>query len=334
MPAVKKLQVLSENEEEIAERISRNLTFTNKSEEVLALETNRTALFDLANSISRYPSILREQTLMGVPRSIETLVSNLCVRDSVDLLFHMPTKALLGKGFAVAKINFFFMLLYLSRSMSELWSEEPAILSVINKNIFTIMAEDVFLSLIADQSVSLHVRTNAAYLLANVWEYRIDHGVKEFMPILDSLWRARKDIRCAFGTLTGVSELFGLADRLGASWLEFLSKEELSQEEVDSLREFLFGLSYEEMKRVLGEMEGKSRNSIDSAEIAEILGDDTNYPEYAENDPREFYRSFRHRKRNAISRLRNGSDGPKRTLEEYIMIYLLSRPAQWLAGSD
>ncbi len=189
------------------------------------------------------------------------------------------------------------------------------------------MAEEVFLSIIADKKISLHIRTNASYLLAQIWENRVYRGLDDFAPVLQNIWKSRDMIIPSYGTLMGISELFSMVNNeSGRLWLEFLTREESTQDEIDSLLEFLIGLSYEEQKRVSDEMENRGVHSLNVDLINEILGEVKHYPHYMTDDPREIFKSFRHRKNNAQYRSRSGQCGPKKTLEEYLMCYLLSMP--------
>lgn len=296
------------------------------------LETNQKALEELADSISRYPSILSSQRLGASYRSVDTLVESLCAGEIKDLLLHMPTKAILGKGFAVAKVNFFFMLLYLSRERSTLKEQSGRLLEIITRNIYGIMAEEVYLSIISEGGVPPQVKSNAAYNLANLWEHRIDCGVREFAPILGSLWSARKKLKPAFGTLLGFSELFMLTEETDDSLVNFFNQETLHEEVLYSLQEFLMGLSYEEMGLLIDRMEDAGKASLSMDEIDGILGAERVHPRYDYSDPREIYQSYLLRKKNSQFRALSAMPGPKKTFEEYLMNFLLSRPVPQSSG--
>lgn len=325
---MRNIVAFSENEDHLIQQLRENIRKIGKAAGLEGIENNINALKDLAKAISQYPSILGKQSLGGSSRSIDTLVDNLCVKDPMDLILHIPTKAILGQGFAVAKINLFFMLFYLVRDSEELKENKDRILEIINNNIFTLMAEEVFLSLISDKKVKLTVRTQAGYLLATVWEFRIDHGVKEFAPLLSNIWIARKKIKPVFGTMLGLSELFNLSRETDPVLLDYLLRPEIKQDELDALQEFLMGLTYEELSELYGIMEKDGKSTLSKKEINSLVGGKRMYPEYREDDPRELYRSFQNRRRNSLYRSRSGVVGPKKSIEEYIMCYLLERPAE------
>ncbi len=296
-----------------------------------SIEHSRNALKDLAEAISMYPPIMGKQQLGNISRSVETLIDMLCMKEDPDLILHIPTKALVGKGFLIAKINFFYMFLYLAKGIGdsrEIQDVLHELKMIISNNIFTLMSEEVFLSIIEDRKNSMHIRTNAGYLLANIWEYRLDHGIREFAPILSNIWKAREQLKPAFGTLMGFTELFKLSQGLDPLWLEFIDQALSTEEETSSLEEFLFGLSFEEISRLRGFMELTERNCLSPEDIFQVIGESSAYPRYDPDDSREFYRSFRHRLINTKVRKRARLMGPKKTIEEYIICYLLSRPSE------
>ena len=115
---MKNIILFNEDEKGIIGRLIKLLQSQGRKEEVKTLKNNRTALRELAASISLYPSILSTHQLGGISRSVDTLITMLCQNEEHDVILHIPTKALLGQGYTIAKINFFFMLLYLIRDIS------------------------------------------------------------------------------------------------------------------------------------------------------------------------------------------------------------------------
>jgi len=321
---MKKIIVFNLEEEEILNKISSTLDTYKKFDELSIIKSNQIALNELAKSISRYPSIITKQQLGSVSRSIETLIEMMCSIENDDLFLHIPTKAVLGKGFSIAKINFFVMLFYLCEEIIELKPINESIITIILNNIYTIMAEEVFVDIITDGSISKDIRINAVYLIVNIWEYRLYLEVKKFAPILTNIWKARETFSPIIGTLLGLSELFMMSMNIDSVWLDFLQNDEISDEEIASLEEFIFGFSYEEIQQLREKMKINGISSITKKEANRIIGDDRVYPAYDIIDPRDLYRSYKHRKRNAKYRFRAKTEGPQKTLEEYFMCYLLS----------
>ena len=67
-------------------------------------------------------------------RSVDSLIEMLCQKEGFDKTLHIPTKAVLGKGFLVAKINFFHMIRYLANPLPELREESIEINTIISEN--------------------------------------------------------------------------------------------------------------------------------------------------------------------------------------------------------
>lgn len=286
---------------------------------------NKQAVIALTESISFYPSIFSEQHIGNLSRSVSTLVDKLCADDAMHVTLNIPTKAFLGKGFAIAKMNLLFLIYYMCEEMKGVKDLEKGLIDAVTDIVFTLMAEEVFISIISDENASQTARHRAGYKLADIWERRIDHGIKEFVPLLASLWRARKMIKPAFGTLTGISEILSLSARCDPDILEFFDRLDASEDEINSLLEFLMGLSYEEIAALHRIKDDLGISSIGENEITELLGHEKTYPDYNSDDPRDMYKSFIHRKNNAIHRTRTREHGPKKTVEEYIITELLSR---------
>ncbi len=322
---MKKIIVFKEEENKIIEEVEIVLKNEDRSNDIKKINNNKTALKELARSISLYPSILKEQYLGSTKRTVETLVESMCNSEVLDINLHIPTKALLGNGFLIAKINFFYMLFYLCKELKKTRSIEKSIKSFISNNIFTLMAEDVFLSLIEDSMIPMKIRLKAGYLIANIWEYRLDHGVKAFAPILSDIWQAREMLVPAYGTMLGFSEIFRISHNTEPIFLDFIQRDDLSDEEVSSMKEFIFGLTYEETLKLKKEMGKKKISVLSEEDVEKLIGQNRIYPEYRVKDQREIYRSFKHRKSNAKYRTRANLEGPHKTIEEYIMCYLLSR---------
>ncbi len=326
--------IFKPEEQAIVDTLVEELNRRRLTDELASISSNEMALNELSRSISMYPSILGSQSLGTSLRSVETLIENMVLHDMVDMLFHIPTKAILGQGYALAKINFFFMLLYICRETGKMKNIEADLLTAIQNNIYSIMAEEVFIAIIADKKIPMHIRSNAGYLLVNIWEHRLDHCVEEFAPTLTSIWLARDRLRPGFGTMLGVSELFSLAAQSDPVWFDFLQREELNEEEVNALQEFLLGLSYEEMKHISYHMKQEGKSAVNGEDVTKLIGEGDLDQFYREGDPRRFFKSFSHRKNNAIYRARGNLTGPKKTFEEYLMCFLLSRPGEWRAAPE
>ncbi len=321
----KSIVIFTDEEQELIEAVISALVRTGRFNDEEMLLNNRTSLEDLARSISLYPSILEEHTLAGSSRTIESLIHALCTTWVPDMVLHIPTKAVLGRGFTIAKINFFNMLKYMAASAGPLEKYRGRILEIIAINVFILTAEEVYISIIEDMRIDEEVRHLAGYLTAHIWEHRLGFGVKEFAPILQALWKSREKLVPHFGTMMGFAELCVLSSETEPAWFDFLQRDELGEDEVFALNEFIFGLTHEEILSLRRIMEEKGRISLTRHEVDSLLEKPQRFPEYWSDDPRELYRSYRDRKHHSRFRARSASPGPKKTLEEYLMIFLLPR---------
>jgi hypothetical protein len=318
------LVVFDDHESEILGLCMKAAKDNNLSDEGANISLNTDALIELARAISQYPSILGSRQWGSTIRSVESLVQMLCCNHAVDKLMHIPTKAVLGKGFLIAKINLMFTMKYMADQVDELNDKSPVILQVITNIVFTLMSEEVFLAIIEDRAMPEEIRNRAGFLLANIWEYRLNQSAKDFAPILNSIWEARKALCPAYGTMMGFSEISRMSQSTPPAWLSFLQSIENSEEAYQSLEEFLFNLTYEEISHLRMEMQRRNMGVVSQDNIEGLIGSKFVYPRFDETDPREMYQFFRHRKINARFRRRADQPGPKKTIEEYLMGFLLS----------
>jgi hypothetical protein len=306
---------------DLCQKTARDKKLDNDAENI---SKNIDALIELARAISQYPSIIGNRQWGSTIRSVESLVEMLCLNHSIDKLMHIPTKAVLGKGYLIAKINLFFMMKY----MAELHEELADVVKKINEHVtnivFTLMSEEVFLAIIEDREMQEDIRNRAGFLLANIWEYRLNLSVKDFSPILNSIWEARKAMCPAYGTMMGFSEISRMSQSTPQAWIDYLQSIENSDESFQALEEFLFNLTFEEIQRLRLEMRRRNLGVVSQSDIESLIGSKQVYPSFDETDPREMYQFFRHRKLNARFRRRANQSGPKKTIEEGLMFFLLS----------
>lgn len=318
------LIVFDDAESEILDLCLKIANDKNLTSEADSIRSNTDALIELARAISQYPSILGTRQWGNTVQSVESLVEMLSYSHSIDKLMHIPTKAVLGKGFLVAKVNLFMTLRIMAESNGEKETVSEKILPLITNTVFTLMSEEVFLALIEDHETDEVIRNRAGFLLANIWEYRLNQSVKDFAPILNSIWEARKALCPAYGTMMGFSEISSISQSTPQAWIDFLQSIENSDIKFQSLEEFLFNLTYEEVCRLRQEMKRRNLGVVHRKDIESLIGSKRVYPAFDESDPRDMYQFFRHRKVNARFRRRALLAGPTKTIEELLMAFLLS----------
>jgi len=323
------LEVFNNKESDLVHQCISVINKKNRQDDADKINKNINALVELVKAISQYPSILAESSLCNVTRSVGTLMEILRQHEGLDKIMYSPIKAVLGKGFHLAKISFFNMLSLIANDISELNEKVPIIIEYITNTIFTILSEEVFLSIVEDKESSDTVRNRAGFLLSNLWEYRISEGVNDFAPILNSIWEARKKLIPIYGTMMGTVELLQVSENVDPVWLEFIQDENSSDEVLQSVEEFLFTLAYEELKNLREKMDDMGLNVVTRETVESIIGKRKLYEHFNVSDSREMYRFFRVRRSNARFRKRAEMPGPKKTIEEHIMCYLLSSNA-WI----
>jgi len=319
---MKSIDVFNPEEEKIIDNVSESLKKSH-IDDYRHMTDTLLAILRLAEAISLYPSLLEYQHLGTHTRNIETLVNNICEHKGLDLLLNTPTKALLGRQFAIAKMNFFLYLSYLCSDMDDIFCGENDIRRIIYHYVFSIMTEEVFVSIISDRTISRDTRHQAALHLAYIWETRVYKGVTELAPMLIDLWSSRLEFRPSYGTMTGISEITKFCTTTNPIMIDFISASEFSSDILEALREYLMGLSYREIIKIRNYMDENSMDSITRKDISRILGSRRSYPLRDPDDPREIYHFFARRNDNAQYRSRSGIDGPKKTLEEHIVCYLI-----------
>lgn len=322
---MKSIQVFSESEETIVTEIKNLLMNSDDIEDSKMIEDTLFSLQKLAESISYYPSLLNQQIIGKQNRNLESLVENLCTHSGLNLLLNTPTKAVLGRGFTIAKMNFFILVSYLCSDYFKICSGTDNIRKIIALNIFSIMAEEVFISIISDDSIESSLRTKAGFLLVKIWEQRIYRGIEELEPILTDLWISRQSFTPAFGTMQGIAEITTFCSEGNAILLDFLGDSEFDADTLDAMKEYLMGISYEELKKIENYMQSQSISSLHVSDVEKVLELSKSYPVIDYHDPREMYHFYVRRKNNAIFRKKIGMNGPKRTIEEYLICYMLKK---------
>lgn len=313
--------VLNSEERILVNRVLENLRVYSQ-ETMVGIATRIVDLERLSISISRYPSIHEQGIMAGQSRSSDTLIENLCKITDGDRMLSLPTKAVLGQGFLVAKFHAFSALTKVASNSGFQDTDIQALRQATLNVMFTIMAEDVYLALLDDPNLNYEVKRSIAESLANLWEHRFDQRIAGIAPVLDSVWSVRDKIAPNFGTMIGTSELLLITIALDETWQQFISKR-LSHEDVgQSMEEFLFGISYEDICYIRKELKTRNMSAVGRDEIIDIIGHKATM---SNEDPRVFYRAYTQRRNNAKSRKRLQYPGPKKTIEDHYLQFIFER---------
>ena len=282
----------------------------------------------LAQALAAFPSLLERATLNTTVRTPEALVESLIsYQEDGDTLLHMPSKAILGKGFLVAKIHTFYSMSKLARDYAGM--DEKTVKKYSDETVsmmFTLMAEDVYLNLIKDSSLSMDLRRELANSLIILWEHRSDQNISDIAPVLQSVWSARRKIAPAFGTMMGTSELLLVSIQMDEQWTSFI-KERLGDNEVSqAMEEFLFGISYEQIIRLREILREQGIKAIGRDEVSAQLGERVKTD--ISLDYRDFYLLYTVRRDNARARSRLHLPGPTKTLEDFFIRFIMEKNSE------
>lgn len=285
----------------------------------------------LAAIVNRAPSPTRNLLDELGQRDLNSLTLKM-VNQGVDQVVNQPAKAVLGRGFTVSKLHLFGLLSKLTNSEESLFTYRWEVEEMYSDILFTLLAEDLYSSILANSDAEDPWVKGAAKELVEMWDYRTSANKEAFAPHIRTLWRARQTIVPVLGTLMGTIELMRLSSNLPEVWLSYLSATASEIGTTYALEEFLFDLSYEQIVKLRSYMAKERLAAISrqsAGEILERLHLDTASAENNLNTPTEsqgmqLYRSFLRRNQRAMIRRYRQSEGPFRTLEEYFVIYLLT----------
>lgn len=283
---------------------------------------------NLAKAIAQFPSLLERTSTTSSVRTPEALVESIIsYQEDGDTSLHMPSKASLGKGFLVTKIHTFFSMSKLARDYAHM--DEKAVKEYADETVsmmFTLMAEDVYLNLIHDKTLSMELRRQLANSLIILWEHRSDQAITDIAPVLQNVWQARRRLAPAFGTMMGTSELLLVTVQMDEQWNSFI-KQRLSDINVShAMEEFLFGISYEQILRLKNLLREQGIKAIGRDEVSSYLGERVKTD--VSLDYRDFYLLYTVRRDNARVRHRLHLEGPHKTLEDHFIRFVMEQNQQ------
>ena len=321
------ITILTNHQEMLVKRLLDEL-HRSAPDRVDHLEARLRQVQNLAQDIALFPSLLERTETNTSVRTPEELVESLVsYHEEGDTLLQLPSKATLGKGSAVTKIHTFFSMYKLARDFTDL--EEKEVKKYLDETIsimLTLMAEDVYMDIIRDESISKELRREMALSLIILWEHRSDQTIDDIAPVLQSVWQARRKIAPVFGTMMGTSELLQVSMQMDGQWVQFM-KSRLSDPDVtQAMEEFLFGISHEQIQRLKAILKEQGVKNIGRDEVSSYLGERVKTDIAA--DYRDFYLLFTVRRDNARVRARLHFDGPKHTLEDHFIRFVIEQNAE------
>lgn len=294
-----------------------------RPEQARALEDNLDRLARAADLVRHSPSIAtswRESWRRPAPGSSgESLVDLLCSVPDWDLDLHVPTKAVFGQAYLVAKINFFKALGYAVDAADGPTELQVGLEREVGQSIYSKLAEEIFVSIVTDPCGRREGKARAAELLFHIWDQRLVTEIDDFAPALESIWEARDKLRPVLGTMRGTQEFFHLlAASRDPRFLDYFSGGDRPDEEVQAFEEFLFGISHEEITRLREHLRQEESGVVSAEQARGVLG--RSAKSWAPGDgPQALYTSYKKRRVKAHYRALTGAPGPKKTAEEYLV---------------
>lgn len=276
---------------------------------------------DLAQLVDAASSPLKNLLEIDEKRNIDSLVEKICTQ-GLSLALDIPSKAHLGHTFTLLKLHLFGLLLKLIPTIEELREVSKEVEEEYNDLVFILMAEDLYSNIVSQKNVEKEPLKEAAKELITLWDKRTSGYLSTFGRSIRQLWQARNTLVPVLGTLLGTMEIMKLSSNVPKVWFDFLTNINSNIEVAYALEEFLFDLTYEELKELREYMNKENIRVVNRSSAYHIL---------KKQDTKEkdcyssltLYKSFKERQQIAIIRGYKESHGPKMALEEYFVLYLL-----------
>lgn len=284
----------------------------------------------LNEMLDQTPSLRRDKQLALDVRNERTLIDHLTRIDGLGNELELPFKATMSRTFLLAKIQFLRGLVKSTSNLingtGDLKTLAHDLREELAQSIYTLLAEELLLALLRKPNVTRATKRRAANQLITIWD-NASLEIDDFSPILEAAWHARNKVSSKLGCLLGTTEYFRLvAENCSAQFLDFFSREEVSRAEGQAFEEFLFNMTYEELQMLGDAMRRHGREAITTDWASDVLGRKLeDLDPSGEIDPMALYRSYYRRQLAADFRIMAGSDGPRRTAEAYMMIYVLDQ---------
>ncbi len=294
-------------------------------EKAASFEKRFNDLEALAKAMNRFPSLLEKHELVGGTRTPTSLIESLIKhQDSGDSTLQLPSKAIMGKAFLVAKMHTLSSMSKYFHHLGDEYSKYHR--SFGNETVlcvFSLLVEDVYLNLIRDETQSMDFRREWALSLLLLWEHWTDSAVEDVAPVLQSVWQARRKLAPAFGTMMGTSELLLISMQMDDQWISFIKQKMGDAGVTQAMEEFLFGISYEQITYLRKSLREQGIPAIGRDEVSKFLGEHVKAD--AGLDYRDFYSLYTIRRDNARARTRMKLEGPHKTLEDYFIQFVTEK---------
>jgi hypothetical protein len=265
------------------------------------------------NVVAEYPEIYSEQRIsQGYSLKEKLLMGGFTTNK-----LYMPVRAVASHSFLLLKYDNLFQL-------SQIFQPITAFRTHLRSNMFLIicilMAEKVYCACLESAWFPRKAKELIVDALICLWNSAPQSAGDLCFSHLEQLWRARYSSSPVFGTMDGNSEILKLSIEMPCDWDIFMKA--ASEETIQALQEFVFGLSYEDIQRERERLLRTGKTSIGTDEFYKYFGVvDLTYKFIDTEDPRTFYNFFIERRNKAARRKDLYEEGPKRTIEEIFLEY-------------
>lgn len=323
--------LLEEQDDSLAMHVAKLADEAEEPELALRAREGLESLRNVARAAEGYPSPLGRQALGEGHRDAHSLLERLTSETLFSMALVVPTRGAIVQALSLARLNNFRMLRKVLEQLGLDDGERRALWAEADDNVAAcvrwIAVEELLRSIACEQEPieRMTVRRRAALLLLHLWHSGSGNRLSGALKVLEATWEARRHCRIVFGTMLGASELYSLLDK-GADvrFMEFLTRNDCTREELEAFHEFLFGLSIEEI-RTLGDREGSELVSLHRLqEEGTGSGKSRLRGLFQSGDLAEqFFRFFMKRQVLAANRAQMDLPGPRKTAEQYVLEHLL-----------
>lgn len=299
------------------------------AEQARLLTANLARLHGLAELLTDSPSIASSWRARGGKGSAdESLIELLCRVPEYDIDLHLPTKAILGQTYLIAKINFLKGLGYALEPLDTPPELSQRIELEVGQSIYSKLAEELFVSIVTSPDAPRDAKAGAARFLFRIWDERLLVEVNDFAPLLESVWQARTKVLPVLGTMLGTQEVFQLVrETSDPRFLDYFTSDGVAEEQVLAFEEFLFGLSTEDIRKLREHLGEGDKACVTIEEARALLSGQRGSWRPEAGAAQSLYTSYKKRRVKALYRALTGASGPKKTAEEYVMISYLQTGA-------
>ncbi|MGM0596216.1 MAG: hypothetical protein ACQES9_04185 [Myxococcota bacterium] len=257
------------------------------------------------------------------------LIENLININPHDFELRLPTRTIFGKTLIDLEISFWGFIIYSLEILADENNEKiiehynKKVSHHLSKRVYNRMTAELLTSVATNTNIKDTTRQQAIRYLITLWKKTAIEAMRNFAPLMESIWAARKKAKIVMGTMMGIQEMFDMQIN-GATphFLNFIASHGENEEIQAAFREFLFGATYEELCRK--DSIRKENGVIDSNSVISSFDNNKVNNSTLEN-ALGIYRFFTKRKLEAKARQMSNSPGPKSTAEEFLLIYFLEK---------